>query len=112
MVTNALPRFTGLQPSLPARSCRPAAAGSYMHGESDDELVALRPGVVDPDAAAHPLDQLAREVETHAKAAPLPEQRRLHLIEGGENAVDVAVRNAAAVVLHLDMDLVDHAMRG
>src|SRR5207302_6173481 len=51
----------------------PPTPRSYVRGEGDDELVALRPGIVDPDVAAHPLDQLAREVETHTKAAPLPE---------------------------------------
>ena len=68
--------------------------------------------VVEPDLAAHPLDQLAGQVEADAEAAALAQQWVLHLVERREDALHLGVGDAPAVVAHLDVRLVDHAHRG
>ena len=105
-VTDALPVFTRLQPRAGVERA------SHVHRERDHEGVAARARVVDPDPSAHSLDELAREIEADTESAALTEQRRLDLVEGCEDAVDVAVRDAPAVVPDLDVHLVHRAIRG
>ena len=76
-----------------------AGARSDLTREGDHEGVAADPAVVDPDPPAHPLHQLAGQVEAHPEAAALPEQGRLHLVEGGEDPVGLGLRDPPAAVL-------------
>src|ERR1035437_10516625 len=109
-----LPECCGLSPPRNGRDrwCGAPRSRRLLQRHGDEEGIAARTAVVQPDLPTHALHQLAGEVEADAEAAALAEQGVLHLVERREHALDLAVGDAPAVVAPLDVRLVDDAERG
>ena len=82
----------GARRSASADACRSAKDRGEM------ERAALTLDALDPDAAAHQLDQPARDRQTEARAAKAAGRRGVGLGEGLEDGLLLVARNADARV--------------
>ena len=93
-----------------AGSARAGGRGRERQLDPEDGAGAL--GADHADAAAHALDHLGADREAEAGAAAAAGRRGVGLLEGLEDALLHAGRDADAGVLHLDADRVLRARRG